>query len=160
MEPSVSVHTILGDTSGVLHIQAGQSFYIEYTVADNRRSIPPVNFDLDVNGTLYLPADFCSKGNKEEPFVWEGLVIGVYNYTLPEGKVLNLGIDASNTQLNDGQYIAAPMKGKFICLFSSDMEEITLCWYFYINPALRQFILPNFHTLHCYKNHKCSSPSL
>lgn len=95
----------------MLNIQASRTFYIEYTIAEDRRSTPPVNFYLDLNGTVYLPADFRTKGNRREPLVWNGLVVGVYNYTLPEDKVLNLGVHASNGQMVDGSYISVPEEG-------------------------------------------------
>ncbi len=113
MVPSVSAQTILGDATSMLHIQGNQTFYIEYTQAAERRALPPVNFQIDQYGELFLVPDFRIIGLHDRPFYLDGQLSGVYNMTVAEKKELVVGPHATNAQLNNGSYVEEPTLGKF-----------------------------------------------
>ncbi|KAJ7340204.1 hypothetical protein OS493_002935 [Desmophyllum pertusum] len=62
--PSISVQTVLGDGSSVLHITKNQTFFIEYQEFTRRRSFPPVNFKVDYTGEVMLVSDFHVAGRR------------------------------------------------------------------------------------------------
>lgn len=85
--PSISVATVLGDGSSVLHVQKNQLFFIEYQEFTRRRSFPPVNFKVDYSGELMLVSDVHIAGRKRPTFELEGRITGVSNLTLTEGRL-------------------------------------------------------------------------
>ncbi|XP_072025321.1 uncharacterized protein [Amphiura filiformis] len=111
-KPSVSAQTILGDATGMLHIQGNQIFYVEYTQAAVHRALPPVNFQVDQYGELFLVPDFRIIGLHDPPFYLDGQLSGVYNLTAAEEKEIVIGPHATNAQLNNGSYIEEPTPGK------------------------------------------------
>ena len=112
IKPTISAQTILGDATGKLHMQANQIFYVEYTQAAIRRSVPPVNFQIDKDGELFLVPDFRIIGLDDPPFYLDGQLSGVYNLTVAEDKEMVVGPHATNAQLNNGSYIEEPTPGK------------------------------------------------
>ena len=110
-KPSVSAQTILGDLSSLIHVQPNQTFYIEYSQSDNQRSVPPVNFRIEENGEIFLPADFRVIGEDDPPFYLDGRMSGVYNFTVGEGKEFVVGPHATNAQVNNGSYVDEPTPG-------------------------------------------------
>ena len=111
--PSVSCQTVLGDSSSLLHVQPNQTFYIEYSQSDDRRSVPPVNFRIEQDGEIYLPADFRVIGEDDPPFDLDGRMSGVYNFTAADGKEIVVGPHAMNAQVNNGSYVDEPKQGIF-----------------------------------------------
>ena len=85
--PSISVVTVLGDGSSVLHVTNNQTFFIEYEEFTRRRSFPPVNFKVDYTGEVMLVSDVHIAGKKNPAFELEGRITGVSNLTLTEGRV-------------------------------------------------------------------------
>lgn len=85
--PSISVVTVLGDGSSMLHVRENQTFYIEYQEFTRRRSFPPVNFRVEYSGELMLVSDFHVAGKKNPAFDIEGRISGVSNLTLTEGRL-------------------------------------------------------------------------
>lgn len=85
--PSISVVTVLGDGSSVLHVMKNQTFFIEYEEFTRRRSFPPVNFRVDYSGEVMLVSDVHVAGNKNPAFDLKGRITGVSNLTLTEGRV-------------------------------------------------------------------------
>ena len=85
--PSISVVTVLGDGSSVLHVMKNQTFFIEYEEFTRRRSFPPVNFKVDYSGEVMLVSDVHVAGKKNPAFDLEGRITGVSNLTLTEGRV-------------------------------------------------------------------------
>ena len=85
--PSISVVTVLGDGSSVLHVMKNQTFFIEYEEFTRRRSLPPVNFKVDYSGEVMLVSDVHVAGKKNPAFDLEGRITGVSNLTLTEGRV-------------------------------------------------------------------------
>ena len=85
--PSISVVTVLGDGSSVLHVRKNQTFFIEYQEFTRRRSFPPVNFKVDYSGEVMLVSDVHVTGKKNPAFQLEGRISGVSNLTLTEGRV-------------------------------------------------------------------------
>ena len=85
--PSISVVTVLGDGSSVLHVTKNQTFFIEYQEFTRRRSFPPVNFKVDYSGEVMLVSDVHVAGKKNPAFELEGRITGVSNLTLTEGRV-------------------------------------------------------------------------
>ena len=85
--PSISVVTVLGDGSSILHVRKNQTFYIEFQEFTRRRSFPPVNFRVEYSGELMLVSDFHVSGKKNPAFDIEGRISGVSNLTLTEGRL-------------------------------------------------------------------------
>ena len=84
---SISVVTVLGDGSSVIHVMKNQVFFIEYEEFTRRRSFPPVNFKVDYLGEIMLVSDVHVAGKKNPAFELEGRITGVSNLTLTEGRV-------------------------------------------------------------------------
>lgn len=110
--PSISVHTILGDSSSLLHIQPNQTFYIEYQEVTQRRSFPKVNFKVDYGGEVMLVSDFHISGNENPTFQLDGRITGVSNLTLTEGRVFLAGENASSALIKGKSYVEKPLDGK------------------------------------------------
>ena len=110
----VSVLSVLGDGSGLFDVAPNQTFYIEYTAAVNRRSHPPVNFNVQQDGKLFLPADFRIVGDMDPPFFLDGLMVGVYNLTVGENREFRLGDHASNGHISNGSYDSPPEEGIYV----------------------------------------------
>ena len=85
--PSISVVTVLGDGSSILHVLKNQTFYIEYEEFTRRRSFPPVNFKVEYSGELMLVSDFHVAGKKDPALHLEGRITGVSNLTLAENRL-------------------------------------------------------------------------
>ena len=105
--PSISVVTVLGDGSSVLHVRRNQTFFIEYQEFTRRRSFPPVNFKVDYAGEVMLLSDVHVAGKKNPAFELEGRITGVSNLSLTEGRVFMgrfpflIGVHGRNRQFND-----------------------------------------------------------
>lgn len=125
--PSISVQTVLGDGSSVLHIMKNQTFFIEYQEFTRRRSFPPVNFKVDYSGEVMLVSDFHVAGKKNPAFDLEGRITGVSNLSLTEGRVLQAGENISSALLRNKVYIETPIEGQltfgvFIMEASSELR--------------------------------------
>ena len=107
----LSILTVLGDSSGLLDINSNQTFYIEYTAAVDRRSVPPVNFHVGRDATVFLPADFRIIGDMDPPFYLDGQMMGVYNLTVGESRELQIGVHATSIQINNGSFVSTPQEG-------------------------------------------------
>ena len=107
----LSILTVLGDSSGLVDINSSQTFYIEYTAAVDRRSVPPVNFHVSRDATVFLPADFRIIGDMDPPFYLDGQMMGVYNLTVGESRELQIGVHATSIQINNGSYLSTPQAG-------------------------------------------------
>ena len=103
--------TILGDASGLLYIQPNQTFFIEYTSAVNRRSVPPVNFHVSQDATVYLPADFRLIGDGSPSFYLDGTMVGVYNLTIGDGRRMEIGQHATNRHVSNGTFVSSTKEG-------------------------------------------------
>lgn len=110
--PAISVITVLGDGSSVLHVMENQTFFIEYQEYTRRRSFPPVNFKVDYGGELMLVSDFHVAGKNNPAFELEGRITGVSNLSLTESRVLRAGENMSSALLKDKVYIETPIDGQ------------------------------------------------
>ncbi|KAK3576663.1 hypothetical protein CHS0354_004948 [Potamilus streckersoni] len=102
---SINLDLILGDGSGVLHMQSGQSFYIEYDEYSILRSSPPVRYDVDHGAKMYASADLRLIGKHQPVLRLGGHLAGVMNLTLEEGRVVQIGENATNSRIKDGKHV-------------------------------------------------------
>lgn len=96
----------------MLHVQANQTFFIEYENTTERRSYPKVNFLVEYGGEVALVPDFHVVGSKDPPFLLFGRMTGVSNLTLGEAKKLIIGENASTGFIKNGSYVQEPIDGE------------------------------------------------
>lgn len=65
---SINIDQQYGDKSGYLHMQDGQTAYMEYSEFSLLRSTPPVNFVIDEGSQVWLPTDFKIVGTQTPAF--------------------------------------------------------------------------------------------
>ena len=65
---SANFDYVMGDKTGYIHIQDGQTMYVEYKENSVVRSFPPTNFHVDYGSELWLPADFKVYGTQVPAF--------------------------------------------------------------------------------------------
>ena len=69
---SVNLDYVIGDKTGYLHLQDGQTAYVEYSTYQTLRSAPPTNFHIDDGSNIWLSADFKLIG-LQQPAMQVGL---------------------------------------------------------------------------------------
>ena len=105
---SVSIHTVLGDSTGFLHLQSDDRFYVEFSPYESVRSSPPCNFIIDEGSELWLPQDFRVVGKASPAVDFQGHMAGVFNLTLAEGREMHIGERATNSRYIVGEYVNSP----------------------------------------------------
>ena len=96
---------VLGDNTGVLHLQNTQKFYIEYNQYKLLRSSPPCSFLVDEGSELWASADFRLIGLGNPTLKLDGHLAGVMNLTLGQDKRVVISETASNSRLVAGTHV-------------------------------------------------------
>lgn len=96
---------VLGDKSGVLHLQSTQTFYIEYDQYQLLRSSPPCSFLVDEGSEMWASADFRLIGLGNPVLQLDGHLAGVMNLTLGHQKRVEISETASNSRLVGGTHV-------------------------------------------------------
>ena len=105
---SVSIHSVLGDGTGYLHMQQTDRFYVEFNPYHTTRSSPPCNFIIDEGSELWLSQDFRVVGMASPAVDLRGHMTGVFNMTLAEERFVDVGEQATNSRYVGGEYVYSP----------------------------------------------------
>ena len=105
---SINIDLVLGDATGLMHSQSGHRFYVEFNPYHAIRSSPPCNFLVEDGSELWLSQDFRVIGKRSPAVDLQGHMTGVFNITLAEGRNMDIGIAATNSRYQDGEYVYSP----------------------------------------------------
>ncbi|WAR26297.1 TENX-like protein [Mya arenaria] len=105
---SLNLDLVMGDRSGYLHLQNGQTVFVEYSTYATLRSSPPVNFRIDEGSNIWLSADFKVIGEQQPAMQLDGHLVGVMNLTLEEAVSLYISDTASNSKIVNAQLSTYP----------------------------------------------------
>ncbi|KAH3880016.1 hypothetical protein DPMN_003928 [Dreissena polymorpha] len=100
---SINLDYVMGDRTGYLHLANGQTGYVEYSTYATLRSVPPINFHVDVNSNIWLSADFQLIGIQIPAMQLDGHMVGVRNLTLEENVQMFISDTATNSKVVAGQ---------------------------------------------------------
>ena len=81
---------LYGDGSPLIHVQANQTFYVEYQKATSKRSNPKANFLIKEQGDLITVNDLRISGDKVPAIDLRGSIRGVTKLTLSTSKVCHI----------------------------------------------------------------------
>ena len=110
---NLTIHKILGDGTGLLHMHAKQLLIAE--VKDARRTITraQTNFKLDFNSSAMMSTVVHMIGRGDPAFDWNGRLINVMHLHLSYGSKAVIGIEARTGTIQNGRFVSHETVGTF-----------------------------------------------
>lgn len=110
---NLTIHKILGDGTGLVHVHAKQILTAE--VKDARRTISraQTNFKLDFDSSAMMSTVVHVIGRGDLALDWNGRLINVLHLHLPSGRKAIIGIEARTGTIQNGQFISFETPGTF-----------------------------------------------
>lgn len=112
-QSNLTIHKILGDGTGLIHIHKNQVLIAE--VKDARRTITraQTNFRLDVNSSAIMSTVVHMIGQGLVAFHWQGRLINVMHLHLAYGRRAFIGVEAHTGTVENGRFVTSETEGTF-----------------------------------------------
>ena len=80
-------HKFSGDKTGVMHLQTGQTMWVEYKESETTYTVAPISYTTDEGSMLVLPSEVVLLGTRTK---FHGFLVGVHNLTIADSAKVNL----------------------------------------------------------------------
>lgn len=108
---TLTVHKFTGDRTGLFHLFAGQTIYVEIVESKRGYTIAPVSYKLDAGSTAHYPSSLTILGTRCD---LNGQMVGVDQLILAKGAGINVGPTATTSKWENGSYIFISRPGNLI----------------------------------------------
>ncbi|XP_077861760.1 LOW QUALITY PROTEIN: uncharacterized protein LOC100369350 [Saccoglossus kowalevskii] len=113
MKHSITIHTLNGDFTGLLHMHAKHTYYVDVIDAKTSTLKTQVNMRIDPEATAVLATTVDIRGKGDPALSWNGQMEGVRHLRIAHERKIEIGPYAHTSLMIDGSYVFRDEPGTF-----------------------------------------------